>query len=65
MIDALIAGKISGKPEIRTCSNGKTFITAKLRATASDGSGIFVNLIGFSEAVVAALSALAASLPEH
>lgn len=57
MIDALIAGKLHAKPESRTGKSGKPFVTAKVRAAAGDGEGIFVNVIAFDEHVCAALLA--------
>ena len=58
MIDALIAGKLTSAPEQRTGKNGKPFVTAKVRANGGDGEPVFVNVIGFSDAVCSALLAL-------
>lgn len=58
MIDGLIAGKLYGTAQTRTGQNGKTFVTAKVRATASDGESLFVNVITFSDSTSAALLAL-------
>lgn len=60
MMDALIAGRLHAAPQARTGKNGKTFATAKVRATAGDGEGLFVNVIAFDEAACTALLALAA-----
>ena len=57
-IDALIAGKLHARPETRTSKNGKPFATAKMRAAAGDGDSLFVNVIAFEQAAVAALLAL-------
>lgn len=58
MIDALIAGRIHGKPAERTSANGNTFATVKLRVTVRDGEAFFVNVIAFAQAAVTALLAL-------
>ena len=57
-IDALIAGKLHARPEERTSKTGKPFATAKMRAAAGDGESLFVNIIAFDPAAVAALLAL-------
>jgi len=60
MIDALIAGKIYGKPTQRTGSaSGKPFATAKMRIATGDGESIFVNVICFETGTCTALLALA------
>ena len=33
MIDGLVSGRLYGAPQDRTAQNGKTFVTAKMRAT--------------------------------
>ena len=58
MIDALIAGKLHTRPEQRTGKNGHPFATAKVRAAGGDGESLFVNVIAFDDAAVAALLAL-------
>ncbi|GHU03549.1 hypothetical protein FACS1894158_02200 [Betaproteobacteria bacterium] len=58
MIDALISGKLHGKPAQKTGQSGKPFVTAKVRAQAGSGETVFVNVIAFSETVGAALLAL-------
>ena len=58
MMDALIAGKLHARPEARTSKNGSPYATAKLRAAAGDGDLLFVNVIAFEPAAVAALQAL-------
>ncbi|MFM2422464.1 MAG: hypothetical protein RL291_994 [Pseudomonadota bacterium] len=58
MIDGLIAGKLYGKPAMRSGASGKTFVTARVRAAAGDGESLFVNVITFSESTGAALLAL-------
>jgi single-stranded DNA-binding protein len=58
VIDALIAGRLYGKPQGRTSKNGKAFATAKLRAAMANGETAFVNVIAFSDTAKAALLAL-------
>ena len=58
MIDALISGKLYGAPAQRTSKTGKPFALAKVRAAAGDGESVFVNVIAFDDAPVAALLAL-------
>lgn len=58
MIDALIAGRIHGKPGQRTSSNGNPFATAKLRVSVRTGETYFVNVIAFAEQAISALLAL-------
>lgn len=58
MIDALIGGKLHGKPAQRMGQSGKPFVTAKVRTPLADGDTIFVNVIVFSESTGAALLAL-------
>ena len=59
MIDALIAGRLYGQPTERVGKAGKPFAVAKVRATASDGESLFVNVIAFDAAPSGALLALA------
>ena len=58
MIDCLIQGKLFAAPTERTSKAGKPFVTAKMRAAAGDGESLFVNVIAFEQAAVAALLAL-------
>src|SRR5580658_2088867 len=58
MIDALIAGRLFGKPQARTSKNGNAFATAKMRVPMQDGSSMFATMIAFRDSVVAALLAL-------
>jgi len=58
MIDALIGGRIHGKPSERTAANGKPFATAKVRVPSREGDALFVNVITFDREAVAALVAL-------
>ncbi len=51
MIDALIGGKLYGKPARRTGASGKPFTTAKVRTPSGDGDSIFVNVICFDQSV--------------
>ena len=57
MIDALVSGKLFGKPVERTTKNGSRFATAKVRAAAGEET-IFCNVIAFSASAVTALLAL-------
>ncbi|MDR6409740.1 UNVERIFIED_ORG: single-stranded DNA-binding protein [Burkholderia sp. 1595] len=58
MIDALIAGKLFGAAVERTGQSGKAFVTAKVRATDSDGEGQFINVVAFDDRAKTALLAL-------
>lgn len=58
MIDALNGGKIYGQPAQRTAKTGKPFAVAKVRVSAGDGEGVFVNVIAFDAAPCAAHPAL-------
>lgn len=59
MIDALIAGRLFGKPSSRVSKSGNTFAVAKVRAPMANGESAFVNVIAFSDTAKAALLALA------
>ena len=58
MIDALIAGKVHGTPTQRTGKSGKPFALAKVRTPTTEGESVFVSVIAFDDAPVAALLAL-------
>ncbi|WP_233863021.1 single-stranded DNA-binding protein [Paraburkholderia adhaesiva] len=58
MIDGLIAGRLYGTAQTRTGQSGREFVTAKVRASTSDGEALFVNVITFSDSTAAALLAL-------
>jgi hypothetical protein len=58
MIDALLAGKLYGKPAQRTAKNGSPFAVCKVRVTTTAGECIFVSVIAFKAAAVTALMAL-------
>ena len=58
MIDALIAGKLHGKPISKTGPSGKPFVVCKVRVPTQDGDSIFVSVIAFDEDVGRALLAL-------
>jgi single-stranded DNA-binding protein len=58
VIDALIAGRLHGKPQVRTAKNGNTFATAKVRTPMANGESAFVNVIAFSDTAKPALLAL-------
>jgi len=57
MIDAIVTGRLHGKPTQKTAKTGKPFATAKLRAPAGDEAA-FVNVIAFDAKVCAGLLAL-------
>lgn len=57
MIDALITGKLYGKPKARTGQSGKPFVTCMVRV-AMDADPLFVSVIAFDKATCAALLAL-------
>jgi single-stranded DNA-binding protein len=58
MINALIAGRLYGRPQERSGKNGQAFATAKVRVPTRDGNAIFVNVIAFEDAAVTAILAL-------
>lgn len=58
MIEALIAGKLHGKPEQRTARSGRAFVTARLRTAAGADEVLFVRVTAFSDSAGAALLAL-------
>jgi hypothetical protein len=57
MIDALIGGKLHGKPIERTGPSTK-FVVCKVRTPLQDGETVFVNVIAFEPEVCSALLAL-------
>jgi single-stranded DNA-binding protein len=58
MIDALLAGRLHGKPQARTAANGNQFATAKVRVATREGEAFFANVIAFDAEAVTALLAL-------
>ena len=58
MIEAIISGKVYGKPAQRTSKTGAVFTVAKLRVATSASESLFVNVISFSDSAQAALLAL-------
>lgn len=58
MIDALITGRLNGRPNEKTGKNGKPYVIAKVLASSGDGDTLIVNVITFSDAVGDALLAL-------
>jgi single-stranded DNA-binding protein len=58
MIDALIAGRLYGKPQPRIDRNEKPFATAKLRTPMAGGESVFVNVVAFGERAATAVLAL-------
>jgi len=57
MIDALIAGKLHGRPTQRTSKNGNPFTTCKVRVPTGEDS-VFCMVICFEQQAQAALLAL-------
>ncbi len=57
MIEAIIAGRLVGKPSQKTAKTGKPFATAKLRAPAGDDT-VFISVVAFDANVCAGLLAL-------
>lgn len=51
MIDALIAGQLTGDPEQRAGKAETVFVVAKVRTQAGDGESYLVNVIAFDSAV--------------
>ncbi len=58
MIDALVSGRIFGKPTERTSKAGKPFAVAKMRVAAGDGESTFISIIAFDQQPCTALLAL-------
>jgi hypothetical protein len=59
VIDALIAGRMYGTASERHDRNDKPFCTCKVRVSTVNGESIFVSVICFEPAAIAALMALA------
>lgn len=57
MIDAIIAGKLTGKPTQRTGPSGKPFVTCKVRVV-TEAEALLVSVITFSQSTSTALLAL-------
>lgn len=57
MIEALIAGKLHGKPERRTSRSGKPFVSAKVRVPSGEDA-VFISVVAFSDDVQTVLLAL-------
>ena len=58
MIDGLVMGRVQGLPVERLSKTEKIYALAKVKAIASDGEHIIVNVIAFDDAPVAALLGL-------
>ncbi|WP_153099613.1 single-stranded DNA-binding protein [Paraburkholderia hayleyella] len=58
MIDGLIAGRVYGQPSAREGQQGRTFVTAKVRAASQNGEMLFVNVITFDSMAQTVLLAL-------
>lgn len=59
MIDGLIAGRLMGAAESRVDRHGQPFAVARVKAGATEGENILVNVIAFEAAVCTPLLALA------
>lgn len=53
MIDAMLTGKIHGKPEQRIAKNGNAYVLAKVRVP-TDADPMFASVICFDEKAQAA-----------
>jgi single-stranded DNA-binding protein len=59
MIEALILGQLTTRPEMRTArTSGREFAVVKVRTATNGGESVMVNAIAFSESAAAALLAL-------
>ncbi len=58
MIEGLVSGWLLGEAETREGKNASKFVVAKVKAAASDGETIVVNVIAFAADACAALMAL-------
>ena len=58
MIDGLVMGRMQGAPAQRASKTGKPYATAKVRAATGNGESLFMSVIAFDDAPVAALLAL-------
>lgn len=58
MIEALLSGKLAGKPELLHSKTGKPYVRAKLRVPLGADETVFARLTAFSESACAALRAL-------
>ena len=47
MIDGAIAGKVCGRPEIRSGKGGKAAVVVRIRAAAAGGEGVQVNVAAY------------------
>ncbi len=59
MIDALVSGRVYGKPAERSATSGKPYATAKVRVATRAGDTLFVNFIAFDKDAIKALLTLA------
>lgn len=58
MIDAIVAGRLHGKPTSRNTKAGKPFTVAKVRISVADGESLFASVLAFDQATATALLAL-------
>lgn len=58
MIDALIIGRLHGKPQARQSRTGNPFVTGKVRTPLPNGEALFLNVIAWRDSLQAALLAL-------
>jgi single-stranded DNA-binding protein len=57
-MDALISGRLCGKPQSRAGKSVATFVTAKLIARMANAENIHISVIAFGDTVKAALLGL-------
>lgn len=58
MIEALLSGKLAGKPELLHSKTGKPYARGRLRVPLGADETVFARLTAFSESACAALLAL-------
>lgn len=58
VIDALIAGRLRGVPQLKTAANGSPFASFRVAATDRNGTSLLCSCITFSATACAAVQAL-------
>lgn len=61
MIEGLVVGKLLERPMERKSKKGRSFVTARLRASFGKGDTVYVDAIAFDEAPCTALKAMDAN----